>query len=783
MPMLRRAGLPLLLLALGLVAGLLVARVPPDFERSVVTRHHHGSDPLQTAVLLRFDVESLLAHPSRYFQPPFLYPDPNPQRGTEPLIAEALLAVPFHLVLGDRPAPVFTSVRIFTLALLALATGLMLRELGARPSLALLGGGLSVLVATTAVFFDRLQAVSLQWVPLAVLFAARYWRRGRTLDVSAFGVCVFLVVQASLYTTAMLLAAAPFLAPLLWTGRHVKGAGRRGAALALAVALAAGASLVVLWPWLQHRADVAAYATPSFAAEKSWGAASLADPVTSPPEWPLGPPADWDGVFPGFAFLLTVAGVALLALADRVRRAGAHPGTTQKPFAMAGRLVAGGLVLLVAIVAWSVAGSASAVTRLAADAVLWGTLAAWCYRLAVWPTPWTEDSSRLRLLASAASLAALLWLLFSLGSPVRWTPFTEALFDGVFGPVSNVLGPMRELRELKRFLLPAGWAAVVAATLALEVRLQGRPRLVAPVLAAVILAVGLGERLHADTRKVNVPLPPAPYSLLADSTGTGGLLELPFDHWGRIKSVHRMLWQPSHGRPVVAGKTGIDPGWYTPAREVFNEFPSEESLLLMRAWGLDTVLERRRVPRDPSTLTSLPAGLVWRARQEDPGGKGEWHVFDLLPTDAPPPLAPEPSPGPGEWRRPSPASEEDAVAGKATDGSVETAGEVTDSEGLLLVLPDGEGVGALELDYGPGRFSRVPPALKVLGLESGEWRDLTPGAGAAHLRARAAHQLLTHQSARLVIPLRPNGARRLRLVSDSVPWDLPEVRVRTAEAK
>ena len=128
--MLRRAGPPALLFALGLVSAVLVARLPPDFERTVVTRHHHGSDPLLTAVLLRFDVASLLHHPSRYFQPPFLYPDPNPQRGTEPLIAEALLAVPFRLVLGDRPAAVFTWVRIVTLALVTLGTGLMLRELG-----------------------------------------------------------------------------------------------------------------------------------------------------------------------------------------------------------------------------------------------------------------------------------------------------------------------------------------------------------------------------------------------------------------------------------------------------------------------------------------------------------------------------------------------------------------------------------------------------------------------------------------------------------------------------
>lgn len=781
--MLRRAGLPLLLLALGLAAGVLVARIPPDLERSVVTRRHHGADPLLTAVLLRFDVESLLSRPSQYFQPPFLYPDPNPQRGTEPLIAEALLAVPFRLVLGDRPAPVFTWVRIFTLALLALATGLMLRELGVRPSLALLGGGLSVLIATTAVFSDRLQAVSLQWLPLALLFGARHWRRGRPLDAAAFGVCVFLTVQASLYTTTMLLAVAPFLAPLLWTGRHVAGAARRGAALALALAVAAGLSLAVLWPWLQHRADVAAYASPAFVAEKSWGAAALADAVTSPPEWPLGPPADWDGVFPGFAFLLMVGGLALLVLADRLQRKGdpAAAGPRVPAFILSGRLVVVSLALLVAIVAWSVGWGGSGLTRRAADILLWGGLAAWCYRLALWPTTRAEDSSPPRLVGSAASLAALVWFLFSLGSPVRWTPFAEPLLEGLFGPVANALAPLREMRELKRFLLPAGWAAVVATTLALEGRLRGRPRLMAPVLAAVILAVGLGERWHADTRKANVPPPPAPYVLLAESTGTRGLLELPFDHWGRIKSIHRMLWQPSHGRPVVAGKTGIDPGWYTPARDVFNEFPSEESVLLMRAWGLDTVLERRRTPPDPAALASLPAGLLWRAWHEDPAGKGEWHLYDLVSIDAPAVLTPEPPPGPGWWRRPSPSSDADLAAVRATDGSVETAAEVTDPEGLVLLPPSGAVVRALELDYGPGRVSRIPPGLEVLGLEGGEWRPLTADVGAAHLRARAAHQLLTDQSARLVVPLRPNAAQRLRLVSRSVPWDLPEVRVRTAE--
>ena len=776
--MIRRAVLPLLLLALGLVAGVLVARIPPDYERTVVTRRHHGSDPLLTAALLRFDVESLLHHPSGYFQPPFLYPDRNPQRGTEPLIAEALLAVPFRLVLGDRPAPLFTWVRIVTLALVALATGLMLRELGASPSMALLGGGLSVLVATTAVFFDRLQAVSLQWLPFAILFGARYWRGGRAWNAVAFGASVFLTVQASLYTTVMLLTVVPFLAPLAWTQRRVPGVWRRGATLALSAAAAAGLSVLVLSPYLHARADVAAYSSPAFAAEKSWGAATLQNPARSPPEWPLGPPSDWDGVFPGFAFLLLVGAATALALADAVRRRGASASTGEGDAHGTSRwilgLALGGLLATVTWAAW--AGSSDGV-RLAAGVLLWGSMLWWCLRLARWPST-SSDEDRLRLLVSAASLAAFVLFVVSLGSPVRVTPNGEPLLQGGFAPLSHVLTPLREMRELKRFLLPAGWAAVVAATLALELHLRGRPRWLAPLLATTVLAVGLGERLRADTTKVFAPPVPETYALLQESSGTGGLLELPFDHWGRIKSVHRMLWQPSHGRPIVAGKTGIDPGWYTPARDVFNEFPAEESLLLMDAWGLDTVLDHRSRPGDP--VPALPEGLVLRGREVGANERWEWRLFDLVPGLARPTLGPEPPAGPGTWQTPSPPSGDDAAA-RATDGSPDTAAEVVDQEGLLLTLPEGVAA-AVEIDYGAGRFSRVPPQLRVLGFVDGEWQDLTDEGSGTFLRARAAHQLLRRQSARLVVTLRPSEARQLRLVSTGVPWDAPEVRVRVAPA-
>ncbi len=784
--MVRRAGFPVLLLALGLVAGVLVARIPPDLERTVVTRMHHSSDPLHTAVLLRFDVDSLLHHPSRYFRPPFLYPDPNPMRGTEPLIAEALLAVPFRLVLGDRPAPVFTWVRIVSLALLTLGTGLMLRELGTSRALALLGGGLAVLVATIPFFFDRLQAVSLQWLPLGIFFAARYWRRGRLVHAVAFGLGVFLTIQASLYTAVMLLGVVPFLLPLVG---HGVIADRRRALTLAGAALAAGAlSLLVLSPYLAQRDDIAVYSRASFVGEKSWGAAALNALLTTAPEyeanrWPPAPPARWDGaypdaaVYPGAAFLLLVGVVMTLALVDGVkaRREGRTDPSDTRIFATTKPALALLLTALVGTLLLAARAGPTGATRIGAGVLLGGVLAAWWVRLALWPRG-RDSETGLRLLASAGSLAALVLLLLSFGSPIRLEAFGPPLLEGLFGPLSSVLTPLRELRELKRFLVPAGWAAAVAFVLMLELHLRRRPRALATALAVALLAVGVGERLHADTKKVFVPPPPAPYALLEDSSGTGGLLELPFEPWGRVRSVHRMLWQPSHGRPIVAGKTGIDPGWYTPAREVFNEFPSEESVRLMRTWGLDSVLDRRRdaAPLDGDTL---PPGVVLRGRQDERGRRREWRLFDLVPLDPSPTLAPETPPGPGTWRRPE-AGTADAAAALATDGSPDTAGEVTTPDGLELRLLDGGAAVALELDYGPGRFNRVPPQLSVLGLVDGMWKDLTQPPSGALLRARAANQLLRRQSAQLVLTLQPSSTQRLRLVSSRVPWDLPEVRVR-----
>jgi hypothetical protein len=781
----RQLAWPLALLLVGLSAAVLIARLPADPDRRIVTRRHHNADPLLTAALLRFNVDSLLHHPSRYFQPPILFPDANPYRSTEPLVAEALFAIPFRLILGNRPALVYTSVLIATLALVGVFTGLMLRELGTRRSLALLGGGLSVLIATTAVFVDRLQALSIQWLPLGIVFAVRFWRRGGTAAALAFAACAFLTVQASLYTAVMLVSAALFVWPAALTLRAAPRALSRGAGLAVALAVAAALCLLVLRPYLRDRADVAAYSSAAFAPHKSWGQAFAVSLLINPPEygqldWPRDPWASWDGFYPGAAFVLLLVIVAALALAQRVLRGAwdLAAGASSPTFRASKRLLVLILGTLVGAVVWSAMANGSGAARTACDLLLWSALLTWCVRLALWPATEPGGATALGLLASTAWLAALVLFLLSLGSPIALAATDPPLLQGVFAPLSRLMPALRELRELRRFLLPAGWAAVVAATLSLERRLPWKPRALAPASAALLLALGLGERMKADTRSVYVPPLPEIYALLESSETKGGLLELPFDPWGRVTSVKRMLWQPEHGRPVVAGKVSLDPGWYTPAAEVFGEFPSEESVLLLRAWGVDAVLDGRpdawREPLPPT----LPEGLVLRAQRERP--EGPWRLFDVLPRGAKE-LPPEPEPGGGEWYTPVASATPGApAAALAADGSLETAAEIEGPDGLVVALPGPAAVTAVELDYGPGRFGRVPKHLNVQGLVEGEWKDLTLGPGSALLRARAADQLLKRRSARLVIALRPSPVLQLRLVSSGGAWELPELWLRIA---
>jgi hypothetical protein len=287
-----------------------------------------------------------------------------------------------------------------------------------------------------------------------------------------------------------------------------------------------------------------------------------------------------------------------------------------------------------------------------------------------------------------------------------------------------------------------GWAAVVAATLSLELRLKAR-RWLAPALAALVIALGLPERARADTRSIQAPALPDYYATLSSSRTSGGLLELPFDPWGRITSVKRMLWQPRHGRPIVAGKVSLDPAWYTPAGSVFGRFPSEESASLLRAWGVTSVLDARPDAWREPLPRPLPEGLALRS--EHALAEGPVRLFDLVPGTAASTLA-EPATGGGRWESPDAAAAAPAHR-RALDGSPHTSAALETAEAPIFVASGGALTSALALDYGTGRFSRVPSRLEVETLIEGRWTDVTLADTGSWLQARAADQLMRTEPA------------------------------------
>ena len=170
------------------------------------------------------------------------------------------------------------------------------------------------------------------------------------LDAVAFAACVFLTVQASLYTTAMLLAVARRSSPRC-SGPRVaeRGAARRGAGSSRAPPPPRGCASLILWPWLQHRADVAVYASPEFAAEKSWGVALPRGPAHQPPGVAAGaPPPTGTGSSRGSPSSSPPRARWPCSLADRLRRRAEAPAaeSRRRPFVVSGRIVLVSLALL-----------------------------------------------------------------------------------------------------------------------------------------------------------------------------------------------------------------------------------------------------------------------------------------------------------------------------------------------------------------------------------------------------------------------------------------------------
>ncbi|HUX08696.1 MAG TPA: hypothetical protein VMX35_15455 [Acidobacteriota bacterium] len=775
---------------LSLTAALLVAPVTGVPDWTISSRANNNADPIHFAAVVNHGVDKLLRKPLDYYSPPYNFPDPNSLRSITTYLSESIMALPIRLIVGDRPLLIAEISRIITVVLAALATVLLLRELSVGRPMALAGGMLGVLLVTYGIYIDRIQSLSNQWLVLAIFFAARICKQ-KGLVWNSFGLAVslFLLVHASIYTSVMLVSLVPLMIPLLFTGRGESRFWKNVGILALVTLIAGLLTAASMWPWLTDRWDMGAYSEKEFMEIRRGHPALLGALAFSPPEVtktivPLMPPERSDGYYPGHALTLTCLFALALALVSFLARQsrGDCSSPSQKVREASGRLfkAAGaatlvfGSAFLAVFGAWVLGVKLLQISGVAVDFIIWGLLLGWMVKLAAWPHPWRGGATTYSFLGSNVLLAGTVLFLLALGSPVQYFAKGPEIASGIFKTVSWFFSPLGQLRALYRIIPLAGFFLALGLVLKLEKGLRGRPYWLAATVSALVILAGFAGWTGSSFGEAQFRKMPEGYSLLAQSKGKGGLLELPLTEWNSHLAMYRMLWQREHGRPIVAGVNSLAPPWFEHAREVFNSFPSRESIWLLRRWNVGSVLAG----------SSLLSGKDAPTRDSDlvqVGIRDGMVLFDIKPVEGGAVFDDEELTGTLTWTIPIVDSAE--LSTQLGDGVTfhKRAVALKAGETLMFRVDSGQRLAAVMIDYGYALAARIPSSLKIFAESGGEWRDITKGRSGTHLRARAADLLLNRKPARLVVQVKPSRATKFRIRGYRDIWHLPELRIYVGE--
>ena len=274
-------------------------------------------DPLIISWTLAWVAHQLTTNPFRLFDSNAFYPYPTSLAFSEHLTVEALMVGPIYLVSGNALLAQNIAV-LLALALSGWAMFLLLREMIGHRDAALIGGMLYAFHSYTLHEVPRVQVLSIQWWPLAILFLYRAFRSGLWKDAALFGLFFLLQGLSSTYSliyfSMMLLLWIPGV--FLWAKRShaVREVGKVGGAL-----VAAGSVLVLFaLPYLKM--------FPAFGYQRSLAKGlDLLDYVTPPEGTPFSFWIDKPSAthhFIGFGALFLV----LLGLIAGVSRAKESPG-------------------------------------------------------------------------------------------------------------------------------------------------------------------------------------------------------------------------------------------------------------------------------------------------------------------------------------------------------------------------------------------------------------------------------------------------------------------------
>lgn len=272
-------------------------------------------DPLQLAFVLQWNARQLVRNPLGLFDAPTFHPYARSLAFGDHLLVESLLVAPVSWATGNAVLG-YTACVVLTLALAALAMGVLVGSTTRSPAAGLVAGAAFGFNSFTANHLAQVNILSVEWWPLAVLALAQLAAGGSPRAAALF--VAALALQGLSYVYYLLYGA--LLGPL-WLLLAYGTAGRPPSprelrALALAAVAVAGPALFVTLPYVDHFRRLGLPARP----EPGLEAASFLHPSGDNAFWGPGL-GGWN--FVGF-FTLALALTGLV----RLRREEGHVGRT-----------------------------------------------------------------------------------------------------------------------------------------------------------------------------------------------------------------------------------------------------------------------------------------------------------------------------------------------------------------------------------------------------------------------------------------------------------------------
>lgn len=307
-----------------LFTGMAVLHTWPLAERPATWSRHDNGDAMLNEWVIAWLAHQLPRDPLHLFEANIFYPEPNTLAFSEHMFVQGLMGAPL-LWAGLATLLVHNLLIMAGLALTGWTMGLVMYRWTGDYWAATVAGLLLAFNAHSLTSLAHLQAMHVEFLPLAVYALDRLFARPRIMTAVGLGVAIALQALTSNYllvSMAFAMAAAAALRPAEWLGA---GRGRAFLLLLLAAALASVVLIPFLLPYL-HAQQAQGLTRPLDARwlyEGSWRAylatgSRLHFSAWSAPFWSNSGAA----LFPGFTPLLltSVAAASGIAWRDRTLR-------------------------------------------------------------------------------------------------------------------------------------------------------------------------------------------------------------------------------------------------------------------------------------------------------------------------------------------------------------------------------------------------------------------------------------------------------------------------------